>query len=128
MHKPFTPPPAFPKEAFLARISPWKKLLWEPGSDRIVIEWGIGQGPKVIVYPAAARAMGFNLLEGLSAPANDERWADYLEEIYLPQVAEAVENNGGTAQIICADQRPIQVMRTRRRAQESVAHARGAAH
>ncbi len=126
MHKPFTPPPPFPREAFLARISPWKKLQGEPGSDRIVIEWGLGQGPKVIIYPASARNQGFNLLEGLSAPANDERWADYLETTYLPQVAEAVNLTGTTAQIICADQRPIQTMRQRRREQEKVAHARGA--
>jgi hypothetical protein len=126
MHKPFTPPPPFPREAFLARISPWKKLLGQPGTDRIVVEWGIGQGPKVVVYPATTRALGFNLLEGLTAPANDERWADYLEEHYLPEVAQAIESGGTRAQIICADQRPIQTMRARRREQEKIAHERGA--
>lgn len=125
MHTAFTPPPTFPQQAFRARISSWKRLLNQPGADRIIIEWGIGLGVKVIVYPAGSRSHGFTLLENVPVPANDERWADYLEETYLPQVAETVDSVGIQAQIICVDQRPIQIMRARRRAQEKVAHERG---
>jgi hypothetical protein len=126
MHRPFTPPPPFPKDAFLARISPWKKLQSGPGADRVVVEWGIGQGPKVIVYPATDRSLGFDLLEGISGAQSDERWADFLEGSYLPEVSAAIESTGVRAQVICADQRPIQTMRERRREQERIARERGA--
>ena len=114
MHAPLRNLPEFSAPAFLARIAAWRKLPVTPGQDRVVIEWGIGLGPKVIVYPAASRAAGFNLLEGVAAPANDERWADFLEQVYVPQIVEAIEGMGGRAQAICVDQRPIQTMRARR--------------
>ncbi len=125
MHKPLGALPVFPKESFLARISSWKKLAARPGEDRVIVEWGVGRGPKVVVYPATDRSLGFDLLVDLSAPENDERWADFLESQYVPEVLAAIESAGGRGQAICADQRPIQTMRQRRREQEKIAHARG---
>lgn len=117
MHAPLNNLPTFHADAFLARIASWRKLKTTPGQDRVVIEWGIGVGPKVIVYPPASREMGFNLLAETAGAANDERWADFLEATYLPQVAKAVKDAGQTPQVICIDQRPIQAMRVRRRSQ-----------
>ena len=117
MHAPLRNQPTFAPESFAARIAAWRKLPTTPGQDRVVIEWGIGQGPKVIVFPAASRAAGFSLLAGTTGAANDERWADFLETEFLPQVVKAVEGAGQTPQVICVDQRPIQAMRVRRRSQ-----------
>jgi hypothetical protein len=130
MHKPLGALPVFPKEAFVARISSWKKLATKPGEDRVIVEWGIGRGPKVVVYPATDRGLGFDLLTDLSAPVSDERWADFLELSYVPEVLGAIESAGQRGQAICADQRPIQTMRQRRREHEKLAHARsgGGAH
>ena len=122
MHAPLRDLPTFAPESFAARIAAWRKLPTTPGQDRVVIEWGIGQGPKVIVYPAASRPAGFSLLEGAVGAANDERWADFLETAFLPQVVQAVEGAGGRAQVVCVDQRPIQTMRVRRRDQQRAAH------
>ena len=96
--------------------------------DRIVVEWCVTYGPKVFVYPAVKRIIGFDTCEGSGDGTSDERWADLLEFEYVPQVVKALEGAGYRVQTICADQRPIQTMRQRRRDTEKLAASRGAHH
>ena len=96
--------------------------------DRVVVEWCVTYGPKVFVYPAVKRILGFDTCEGFGDGTSDERWADLLEFDYVPQVVKALEGAGYRVQTICADQRPIQTMRQRRRDTEKLAASRGAHH
>lgn len=128
MHKALTNKPIFDAEKILWQIREWKSLPAPTGMDRIVVEWCITYGPKVFLYPAVKRLIGFDLCAGSGDGASDERWADYLEFEYVPQVAQALQKAGYRVQVICADQRPIQSMRQRRREQEATAAARGAHH
>lgn len=121
MQKALTNLPIFDAAGFRARIAHWKQYDAGPGSDRVAVEWGIGRGPSVFVYPAAYRNAGFFLVEPDTNGSADERWADFLEFDFVPQVMEAIAANGYRAQAICADLRPIQVQRARRRDQEKAA-------
>ena len=128
MHKALTNKPVFEVEKTLWRIREWKTLPAPPGMDRIVVEWCVTYGPKVFVYPAVKRLIGYDLCEGSGDGTSDERWADFLEHEYVPRVASALEAAGYRVQVICADQRPLQTMRQRRREQETLAAARGSHH
>jgi|GEM_PF-654830 hypothetical protein len=121
MQKALRNQPTFEPGRFSERVAPWKSLSGGPGSNRVVVEWSVGKGPSVFVYPAARRAEGFDLLEGLGAHQSDERWADFLEFEYVPQVVEALKSGGHNPQVICVDLRPVQTMRARRRALEAAA-------
>ena len=111
--------PVFQAGPFTQKVAPWKELKGVPGSNRVVVEWGIALGPKVFVYPAAKREEGYDLLGGLREGRNDERWADFLEYEYVPQVVEALKAGGHNPQVNCIDMRPMQTMRARRRALEA---------
>jgi uncharacterized protein (DUF58 family) len=124
MEKPLKNLPVLNVETFQKRAEDWKRLPAGPGADRVVVEWSVGLGPKVFVYPASKRAAGFSLLADLLAAQSDERWADFLEFTFVPQVVEALKSAGHKPQVICVDLRPVQTMRTRRRAQEEAAHAK----
>ncbi len=123
MHNALKDLPVFDPEDFKAKTADWKKIVASspPGGKRIVIEWSVGRGPNCFVYPAGARGAGINLTASAHAPGSDERWADFLEFEFVPQVVRALTDDGFTPQVICADLRPIQVMRQRRRAIESIA-------
>jgi hypothetical protein len=123
MQKALSSLPTFDPVDFGARTALWRQFAGGPGSDRIVIEWGIGTAPYCFIYPAARRTAGFNLLETRSDSPNDERWADFLEFEFVPKIVAAIAGSGRRAQVICADQRPIQVMRARRRATAERLHA-----
>lgn len=107
--------PAFDRQALEKRIGGWKGLSSGPGSNRTVIEWSVGTGPRCFLYPAADRKAGINLLDAMGVNTTDERYADWLEFDYVPQVVATVQAQGQNPQVICTDQRPIQVMRARRR-------------
>lgn len=109
--------PAFSRQNFEKIAGGWRGLSSGPGSDRTVIEWSIGGGPRCFVYPASNRAAGKNLIEGIAAHTTDERYADWLEYEYVPQVVDALKAMGQNPQVICADLRPIQIQRARLRAQ-----------
>ncbi|WP_309706961.1 hypothetical protein [Armatimonas sp.] len=128
MHKALTNKPVFDSEKALWRMREWKSLPASVGMDRIVVEWCVTYGPKVFVYPAVKRILGFDTCEGYGDGTSDERWADLLEFEYVPQVVKALEGAGYRVQTICADQRPIQTMRQRRRDTEKLAASRGAHH
>lgn len=128
MHKALTNKPVFDAEKTLWRIREWKALPAPAGMDRVVVEWCVTYGPKVFLYPAVKRLIGFDLCEGAGDGTSDERWADLLEFEFVPQVVAALEKGGWRVQTICADQRPVQAMRQRRRATEALAAERGAHH
>ena len=132
MHTALKNLPVFDAAAFRGRAADWKKILEAAGvgQKRTVIEWGVGRGPNVFVYPAPRRALGCHLAQGGTQTGSDERWADFLEFEFVPQIVATLKEDGLNPQVICADQRPITIMRERRRAQEAVAHARtgGAGH
>lgn len=108
--------PAFDRAAFEKTAGGFKAQAAGPGTERTVIEWSISAGPRVFVYPAASRKAGVNLLADMEASGTDERYADWLEFEYVPRVVDAVRALGQHPQVICTDQRPVQVMRARRRA------------
>ena len=128
MRKELSGTPTLEPDAFLWRIRDWKSLLAGPGNNRIVVEWCVTNGPKCFVYPAAQRSAGFDLCAEAPHDTSDERWADWLEYHFVPGVAETLQSGGFPAQIICSDQRPVQVMRERRRQMESYAHQRAGHH
>ena len=115
MHKALTGLPTLDPDSFAWRVRDWRPLMAGPGNDRVVVEWCVTSGPKVFVYPAARRAAGFDLAEGASRTHSDERWADFLEFTFVPQVVAALQEAGYKPQVVCADQRPVQTMRQRRR-------------
>ncbi len=108
--------PRFDRGAFEKLTSGWRDLSSGPGSDRTVIEWSVMTGARCFVYPAAKRAAGENLLANLGANDTNEKYADWLEFDYVPQVVDAVKALGLNPQVICADLRPVQIQRARRRA------------
>ena len=124
MLKPLQNLPAVDPKAFHEQVvGAWNDL--EPG-HRVVIEWLTGEntGPHVFVYPAGDRAAGTQMLQRLSFGSVDERWADFLEFEYIPQLVKALQNEGFRPQVICADLRPLQVQRARRRQIEAAASAK----
>jgi hypothetical protein len=128
MHKALSNKPGVEAEKMLWRLRDWKELLLGPGNDRIVVEWCVTAGPKVFVYPPARRSVGFDLCAGSGDGNSDERWADFLEFEFVPGVEKALAEAGYKPQVICADQRPIQAMRQRRRATEALAAERSGKH
>ncbi len=116
--------PRFDPDAFEKLAKDWHGLSGVPGSDRAVIEWSIGTGARCFVYPAAKRAAGENLLASLDANDTDERYADWLEFDFVPRVVNAASRMGLHPQVICADLRPVQIQRARRRALASSALAK----
>ena len=128
MHKALSNKPVFDSEKALWRMREWKALPAPVGMNRVVVEWCVTYGPKVFIYPAFKRIIGFDTCEGSGDSTSDERWADLLEFEYVPQVVKALEGAGYRVQTICADQRPIQTMRQRRRDTEKLAASRGAHH
>lgn len=129
MRKALSQTPSFDPDAFLWRIRDWKALLAGPGNNRVVVEWCVTNGPKCFVYPAAQRPAGFDICADAPHDTSDERWADWLEFQFVPQVVSTLEGDGFPVQVICADQRPVQIMRQRRRNLEQIAHERtGHAH
>ncbi len=116
--------PAFDRAAFEKLAGGWKGMSSGPGSERCVIEWSINTGARCFVYPAAKRAAGDNILANLGANDTDERYADWLEFDYVPHVVDAAKSLGLNPQVICADLRPIQIQRARRRALASSALAK----
>jgi hypothetical protein len=132
MHKALSDLPVFDPATFRGRTADWKKIIQAAatGGNRVVIEWGIMRGPNCFVYPATRRGLGINLMAAVPHNESDERWADYLEFEYLPQVLKALQDDGLNPQVICVDLRPIQIQRGRRRAIEVAARAKSgvAAH
>lgn len=132
MHAALKDVPIFDAADFRGRTADWKKLLDSApvGRKRTVIEWGVGRGPNCFVYPAPRRALGVHLAQGGTQTGSDERWADFLEFEFVPQIVAALKEDGLFPQAICVDQRPIQIMRQRRREQEAFARSRAgeAAH
>jgi len=105
----------------------WRVRSWEaflsasPVSNRVVVEWSTGLGPKVFLYPVGNRAAGIHLVETapVQASSTGEQWADYLEYDFVPYIAYHLDGTGIRIDVQCADQKPVQTMRQRRR---SIAH------
>jgi len=112
--------PVFDAKRFINQASGWKDDLQDgPGANRIVLEWGVQTGPHVRAFPAANRGAGVELVTGIPATTSDERWADFLEYEFVPQIVSALTDAKMNPQIRCVDLRPIQTMRARRRALEA---------
>lgn len=126
MHKSLTNLPVFDAAAFSKQSLGWKKLMagGTPGSDRVVVEWSVGRGPSCFVYPAGKRDLGVNLTANTTHTQSDERWADFLEFEFVPQVVAELEREKYRPQVICADLRPVQIQRARRRTLEAAARAK----
>ena len=118
--------PVLDHDALHARADGWRKIVQSagPGGNRVVIEWLVNRGPNCFVFPAGKRAEGVNVTAHASHRQSDERWADFLEFDFIPQVEAALKDLGFTPQVICADLRPVQIMRQRRRTIEALAHAK----
>lgn len=118
MNKPLAPLPVFDADDFAAKLAQWKPIVTRavPGMTRLVVEWNVIQGPSVFVYPASQRAAGEELITDGAKRSNDERWADYVEQQYVPLVVSAIQSAGLTPQVICTDLRPVQIQRARLRA------------
>jgi hypothetical protein len=122
MQKALANKPTIDTHAVVKAVGHWKLLPTGPGQDRTVIEWGVGKGPNVYVFPAASRAEGLNLVQ-IKTSGSDERWADFLEHEFVPELEQLLSGLGLSPQVICVDQRPILIMRERRRALEVTMHA-----
>lgn len=102
----------------------WRVRSWEPflsvspATNRVIVEWSTGLGPKVFLYPMGNRAAGVHLVETPPVQASNtgEAWADYLEFEYVPYIAYHLDGTGVRVDVQCADQKPVQIMRARRRA------------
>ncbi len=116
--------PAFDKAAFEILAGGWRNMSGAPGSNRTVIEWNISTGARCFVYPATDRKAGQNLLATLGANDTDERYADWLEFDYVPQVVDAANALELNPQVICTDLRPLQIQRARRRQLAQAAKAK----
>lgn len=123
--------PTFDAAALREQIRDWKPAA-AAGDDlqRVVIEWSTGTGPHCYVYVPGKRPGGIKLVGGGDHTGSDERWADFLEYEYVPQVADAVEAEGFAPHVICVDLRPLVIQRERRRTIAAAAHAKSgvAAH
>jgi hypothetical protein len=101
----------------------WRVRSWEaflsvsPTANRVIVEWSTGLGPKVFVYPRGNRAVGVHLVETPQVQSSNtgEAWADYLEHDYVPYIAYHLDGTGVRVDVQCADQKPVQIMRQRRR-------------
>ena len=123
MHKTLSDLPVFDADRFTAKTADWKKIVAraKPGGGRILVEWSVGRGPNCFIYPACDRASGISLTQDTPHTQSDERWADFLEDEFLPKVVAALKAEGFAPTVVCADLRPVQVMRARRRALETAA-------
>ncbi|MDX1932376.1 MAG: hypothetical protein SFU56_07210 [Capsulimonadales bacterium] len=130
MLKPLANKPAFDPIAFRGRTADWRRIVANApvGMNRVVVEWNVGRGPSCFVYPASRRALGFDLCEDGIDRASDERWADFLEFEFVPQVEATLAGDGLRPQVICTDQRPVQVMRQRRRNLAAAGEAKAGHH
>ncbi|MEI6431338.1 MAG: hypothetical protein WCP07_04070 [bacterium] len=126
MHSSLKNVPVFDAPDFRGRTADWKKIVdtASTGQKRTVIEWGVAKGPLCLAYPASRRDLAIQIVGSRTLTGSDERWADYLEFEYVPQVVAALTADNLNPQVICIDQRPIQIMRERRRELESFAHSR----
>jgi hypothetical protein len=100
------------------RVRSWETFLTvSPLNNRVIVEWSTGLGPKVFLYPVGNRAAGVHLVETpqVQASSTGEAWADYLEFEYVPYIAYHLDGTGVRVDIQCADQKPVQKMRERRR-------------
>jgi hypothetical protein len=100
------------------RVRSWEPYLAAPLSNRVIVEWSTGLGPKVFIYPKGNRSVGVHLVEtpAIQASNTGEVWADYLEYDFVPYVAYHLDGTGVRVDVQCADQKPVQIMRERRRA------------
>jgi hypothetical protein len=126
MHKALTNLPVLDETAFAAKIEGWKRTIQtaKPGYGKVVVEWNVAKGPTCLVFPMGLRHLAVNLSENANrgqGGQSDERWADFLEFEFVPKVVTALQTAGVAYQVICTDQRPIQVMRQKRRALEHAA-------
>jgi len=126
MLKALTHLPVLDPAAFQAAASEWKHHLAKakPGGDRVIVEWGVGRGPSCLVFPVGNRGAGLDLTKDNPHTQSDERWADFLEFEFVPQVEQALKTAGLKYTVICADLRPVQIMRERLRAQQAAANAK----
>lgn len=124
MQKPLGGTPTFDPADFRQKTRRWPGASDTATGQRIVVEWSVMHGPDCFVYPAGDRGAGFNLLDHMAPAGSDERWADYLDFEYVPQIVNALENDGYRPQVICVDLRPLQVQRARRRAIDAAAKAK----
>lgn len=126
MLKPLAPLPGFDEAALLAKAEGWKSVLKsaKPGYGKIVVEWNVTQGPNCLVFPMGLRHLGADLIADGANRTSDERWADYLEYEFVPKVTAALQTAGVPFIVTCTDQRPVQVMRERRRAIAKAAEAK----
>lgn len=126
MLKPLSNLPTFDPIAFRGKTADWRRILENAptGMNRVVVEWNVGRGPSCFIYPASKRHLGFDLCADGTNRTSDERWADFLELDFVPKVVKTLSENGLNPQTICTDQRPIQVMRERRRKQNDYGHSR----
>ncbi len=100
------------------RVRSWETFLTASStSNRVIVEWSTGLGPKVYLYPVGNRAAGVHLVETpqIQASSTGEAWADYLEFEYVPYIAYHLDGTAVRVDIQCADQKPVQKMRERRR-------------
>jgi hypothetical protein len=126
MHRPLRNLPTFDPAEFRRDTNQKWGSLGLPAGQRVIIEWLTGEntGPHVYVFPAGNRTAGITTLQRYSFGSVDERWADFLEFEYIPQVARELEAQGYRPDVICADLRPVQVQRARRRQIEAAASAK----
>lgn len=125
MNKPLNNLPVFDETDFRAKTADWKAYASRLGF-RVCVEWNTvsSAGPQVFVYPSGERAKGFPAFARQPLDTLDERWADYLELEYIPQIVRALEADGYPVDVMCVDLRPLQVQRARRRALEAAAQAK----
>jgi hypothetical protein len=110
--------PSVDGNALRWRVRSWETFLTaSPANNRVIVEWSTGLGPKVYLYPVGNRAAGVHLVETpqIQAASTGEAWADYLEFDYVPYIAYHLDGTGVRVDIQCADQKPVQKMRERRR-------------
>ena len=117
--------PTLDERTLRRRVATWKPILAAgPGANRIVVEWSVVRGPNCFVFPAADRSKGINVTQGFAGTQSDERWADFLEFTFVPQVVQSLNPEGVPIQVNCVDLRPVQTQRARRRATDAAAHAK----
>lgn len=110
--------PSIDGNALRWRVRSWESFLSvSPLTNRVIVEWSTGLGPKVYVYPVGKRGAGIHLVEtpAVQASGTGEAWADYLEYEYIPYIAYHLDGTGIRVDVQCADQKPVQKMRERRR-------------
>ncbi|MBC8102281.1 MAG: hypothetical protein H7Z41_06815 [Cytophagales bacterium] len=122
MHKALSNLPVLDTAGLRQKTGAWASLLAAgPGLNRVVVEWSVSKGPNCFVYPAGDRAQGFDATSGVVSTQSDERYADFLEFDFVPQVVATLRSENVPVQVNCVDLRPIQTQRARRRVLEAAA-------